>query len=585
MGEIFLSYARVDKERVSPLVEALQNASFSVWWDPEVAPGAEFDTTISKALDSAKVVIVVWTPASVESRWVRGEARVGADRGILVPVRYDGAQMPIDVRAIHTIDLDDWTGRQNDPTFQQLVQRLQVMINPTEEDKAAGLAPSEPKAPATSICVLPFVNMSGEAEQEYFSDGISEDIITDLSKVSALSVTARNTAFTYKGKSVSIPQVARQLNVSHVLEGSVRKAGNRVRITAQLIDGMTGNHIWAERFDREMSDIFDLQDEISEAIVEALRVRLMPEEKKAIENRGTNDVEAYNLYLMARQYSVTGNFGNAQRNETIVRLCQRAIDIDPNYAKAWALMASAQLSLRLHLRREGDGGLAAAERALELDQNLAEAHSAKATVLFSRGDYDGAIAEIDIALRLDPDSYEVHVAAARWNYAQHRIEEAIRHFEKAVSLMENDYWAAGMLLACFRTINDTERARIAAGITLERVEKAVAQDPGSGSAMSFGVAALVTLDQTDRALEWAERARLLDPDNLNMLYNIGCALIAINQFDAAMDMLEPGFQKLGIEALNWSKADPDLDPIRDHPRFIAMMEAQEKRLAEQAKSG
>jgi adenylate cyclase len=189
----------------------------------------------------------------------------------------------------------------------------------------AQAAPVRVEAPVgassrVGICVLPFVNMSGEAEQEYFSDGISEDIITDLSKVSALSVTARNTAFTFKGKAVDVPHVARQLKVSYVLEGSVRKAGARVRITAQLIDGVDGDHVWAERYDRDLSDIFALQDEISEAIVSALRVKLLPEEKQAIEARGTNNVEAYNLYLMARQYSVTGNFGNAHhRNRSELR--------------------------------------------------------------------------------------------------------------------------------------------------------------------------------------------------------------------------------------------------------------------------
>src|SRR6202043_4086797 len=152
------------------------------------------------------------------------------------------------------------------------------------------------------ICVLPFANMSDDSQQEYFSDGISEDIITDLSKVSALSVVARNTAFRFKGQSVDVRQVARQLKVSHVLEGSVRKAGGRVRITAQLVDGATGGHIWAERYDRDLDDIFALQDEISQAIVAALRLKLLPEEKKAIEQRGTASSEAYKLYLMARQY-------------------------------------------------------------------------------------------------------------------------------------------------------------------------------------------------------------------------------------------------------------------------------------------
>jgi TolB-like protein len=179
-----------------------------------------------------------------------------------------------------------------------------------------------------SICVLPFANMSKDEDQEYFADGISEDIITDLSKVSALAVVARNTAFTFKGKSVDVKQVARQIEVSHVLEGSVRKSGNKVRITAQLIDGATGNHLWAERYDRNLDDIFALQDEISEAIVSALRLNLLPEEKKAIESRGTNNAEAYDIFLRGRAFA--SQF-TAESFKRAAELFQRAVDLDPNW--------------------------------------------------------------------------------------------------------------------------------------------------------------------------------------------------------------------------------------------------------------
>jgi adenylate cyclase len=431
-----------------------------------------------------------------------------------------------------------------------------------------------------SICVLPFANMSGDPEQEYFSDGISEDIITDLSKVSALWVAARNTAFTFKGKHVDVPQVARQLKVSHVLEGSVRKAGGRVRITAQLVDGATGGHVWAERYDRDLSDIFALQDEISQAIVAALKLKLLPEEKKAIEHRGTTNPEAYKLYLMARQYSVTGNLGSARRNDAIIRLCRRAIEIDPNYARPWALMSVAQMSLRFHLGKEGDGGLASAERAITLDGNLAEAHSAKARVLMHDDRFDESLREIEIALRLDPESYDANNAAARWSYLQRRFDDATRYYEKAASIIDTDYMAAGMLISCYKAIGDHEGARAAARRALARIEKIVALEPDNGSAMGHAVGALATLGEAERAKEWAERALLLDPENTNLRYNLACSLVAdLHDFDAALDMLEPAFKVMRIEALNWLKTDPDLDPVRDHPRFKAMLAAAEARLA------
>ncbi len=428
-----------------------------------------------------------------------------------------------------------------------------------------------------AICVLPFVNMSGDSEQEYFSDGISEDIITDLSKVSALWVAARNTAFMFKGKHVDVPQVARQLKVSHVLEGSVRKAGGRVRITAQLIDS-SGGHIWAERYDRDLNDIFALQDEISQAICSALKLKLLPEEKKAIEKRGTNNLEAYNLYLMARQYNVTGTIGNLHRSEAIIRLCRHAVAIDPNYALAWALIATAQVRLR-HERAEGEGGLEAAERALAIDNNLAEAHAAKADYLKDNARYDEARVEVETALRLDPESYEVNYSAARFSYAIRKIPDAIRYFEKAASLMDSDFGSVGLLLSCYESIGDNDGAKRAAQRTLDRVEKVIATEPDNASAMGFAVGAHSTLGNVERARDWAKRAMLLNPDNKNMRYNFGCAYVRLGLIDEAFDLLEGVTAASGIEHINWTKRDSDLDPIREHPRYKAMIAAAEARLA------
>ena len=423
--------------------------------------------------------------------------------------------------------------------------------------------------------------MSGDPEQEYFSDGISEDIITDLSKVSALWVAARNTAFRFKGKHVDAPELARQLKVSHLLEGSVRKSGGRVRITAQLIDGTTGGHVWAERYDRDLNDIFALQDEISQAIVAALKLKLLPEEKRAIEQRGTTNPEAYKLYLMARQYNITGNFGNIRRSEAIMRLCGRAIEIDPNYARPWAMIAIAQNNLRFFFGRQGDDGLVAAERAIELDADLAEAHAAKSQVLRQNARYDDALRENEIALRLDPESYEVNLATGQLYYVLRRFDEAIIHYEKAATIADTDFRSAGMLGSCYNAIGDKEGARRAARRALERCEKIVAAEPDNGSAMGFAVGALAVLGEAERAKEWAERAILLDPDNANLRYNFACSLIVdLHDYDAALDLLGPRFETMPVEVLNWVRTDPDLDPIRDDPRFKAMLAATEARLAQ-----
>ena len=586
MADVFVSYARRDKARVAPLVAAIEAKGWTVWWDPDICPGQEFDRQIAAELKIATAVLVVWTLDSVESRWVRGEAREGAERGILVPVRFDRAEMPIDVRTFHTTDLDDWGEDPRSPQAQEVIRALGAMIARKSAARAAteisslARSASAPGPARVAICVLPFANMSGEPEQEYFSDGITEDIITDLSKVSALAVTSRNSAFVFKGKHVDVPKVARELKVDHVLEGSVRKAGERVRITAQLVDGSSNDHLWAERYDRDLNDIFALQDEISQAIVKALKLRLLPEEKQAIEQRGTNDVEAYNLYLMGRQLYVSGPEGNARRAAAIVRLCTRATEIDPGYARAWALMAHAQMILRQTVGRRGDDGLVAAERALVLDPNLPEAHAIKARILADSGRHDEASAEIDTALVQDAESYEVIRSAAYLSYRRQRLEDAIRYWEKATYLMETDINSPAMLMSCYVAVGNSEAARRSAQIALSRAEKAVAQDPSNGAVTAYSAYALATLGEAARAKERMNRALLIDPDDWSMRYNFACVLlIHLDEPDTALDVLGPVLENVAASFLSHIKVDPDFMRLRDNPRFKAMIAAAEARLA------
>jgi adenylate cyclase len=435
---------------------------------------------------------------------------------------------------------------------------------------AATPAAEQKPAPArrVAICVLPFINMSGDAEQEYFSDGISEDIITDLSKVSALSIVARNTAFNFKGQKIDVGELARQLNVTHVLEGSVRKSGSRVRINAQLIDGEAGDHVWADRYDRDLTDIFAIQDEISKAIVSALRLKLLPKEKKAIEHRGTSSVEAYNLYLMARQQWISGNDGDIRRDEVVVRISRQATEIDPNYAKAWALIALAQAEMRFRHSRQEDA-LASAERALELDPNLPEAHAVKARYLADEeGDYEEANRQIQTALRLDPDSWEVNKEAARLLNRRGKMREAIPYFEKAASLMESDYHSTGMLQTCYGALDDTDGVQRAAQMTLDRTQKVLAQDPCIGSALGFGAVSLAALGDSERAKEWIKRALLMDPDNLTMRWNLVCGLTRyLGDNDAALELLSSFVDRLPVPLVAYLRLDTDLDRMRDDPRF------------------
>jgi adenylate cyclase len=576
MSHVFISYARSTANQAQQVAEALRAQGFGVWRDDELPAHRAYADVIEERLQAAKAVVVIWSAEAVKSHWVRSEADKARAQDKLIQLTVDGTALPMPFDQIQCAELLGWTGDLETPGWRKVVASVADLVG---GDRSAATAPAA--APRKlSICVLPFANMSGDPEQEYFSDGISEDIITALSKVSALGVTARNTAFQFKGKNVDVPLVARQLNVSHALEGSVRKAGARVRITAQLIDGSSGEHAWAERYDRDLTDIFALQDEISEAIVKALKLKLLPQEKQAIERRGTDNVEAYDLYLMARSYYLTANVGDPRQQEAIERLSRRAVEIDPAYAQAWGLLAVGQYNLRRSFGRAGDGGEAALDRALALNSELAEARSLKAGMLDNAGRQEEAAAEIAVALRLDPESYEVNSRAADIRYRQGRLEEAVPYFEKATALLETDIRTPFMLISCYTALGDGENTRRIARIALARAEVAVAQDRSNGTAMVTGAGALAALGESDRAKDWMRRALLIDPDNLLMRYNFGCALAtSLGDPGAALDMLGPVLQRDTGWMVRAAPTDPDLAGLRDDPRFQAMIAAAEARLA------
>ncbi len=580
LARIFLSYARDDAEAAKQLAGCISAAGHDVWWDRHLHGGSRFAAEIDKALKDAEAVVVLWSPNSIESAWVQDEAAEGRDSARLVPVSLSSAKPPLGFRQFQTIELGSWDGRCAPDALEDLLDAIGrtcgIEARPGEAD-ASEKGSTAKKRP--SVCVLPFINMSGEPEQEYFSDGITEDIITDLSKVSALSVVARNTAFTFKGQTVDVKEVAKTLGVTYVLEGSVRKAGNRVRITAQMIDGAEGDHVWADRYDRDLEDIFAIQDEISKAIVDALKVKLLPEEKKAIEARGTSNVDAYNVYLMARQQWISGSFGDPRRDEGIVRLCQQATLLDPDYAQAWALMALAQAELRFWHARDEDP-LPAAERALSLDPKLAEAHCVKARYLEDEGRAEEAEQQIKTALKLNPDSWEANREAARMLFRHGHVREAIPFFEKAGSLVDSDWHNPMMVVGCYRSIGERETALDRAKVALERTERAISRDPTNSHALAAGANALGLLGDKQRAREWMQRALAFDPSNLSMRYNLACALVQdLDDHEAALEMLGPYFERVTSSTfIRHLEADPDLDPIRDNLQFKEMLATTKQRL-------
>lgn len=444
-------------------------------------------------------------------------------------------------------------------------------VPPAQPDRSLSVAPSLPKR--VTIAVLPFSNMSGDPEQEYFSDGITEDIITDLSKISGLHVVARNTAFTYKGKPINVQQAAQELGTRFVLEGSVRKAGSRVRVTGQLIDGKDGTHVWADRYDRELTDIFVIQDEITHAIVDQLKVKLLPEEKKALAATPTENVEAYTYYLRGRQFSHM-----CSKSYVLMarRMFSKASDLDPNYARAYAGIADCDSILHSWHHQTDisiDGILAMSAKALALDPNLAEAHASRGLALQFGGRHEEAITEFEHALALDPDLYEANYFYARFFFEQGAFQKAAEFFERAAQIRLDDYRSPVLLTAVYRSLGRPVDRERSARLGLERAERELNLHPENSGPAQLGALALAHLGEHDRAKEWAARTLAIDPDDLLAQYNIACVYSQLGDLDPAIDLLERVLPHRSAEQILWFKNDSDLDPIRSHPRYQKLLEA------------
>jgi adenylate cyclase len=442
---------------------------------------------------------------------------------------------------------------------------------PSPQRRGMGLAaqPSSPNRP--SIAVLPFANMSGDPEQEYFSDGITEDIITDLSKISGLFVVARNTTFTYKGRAVNVRQVSEDLNVRFILEGSVRKAASRVRITAQLVEGRDGGHLWADRYDRDLSDIFTIQDEITRTIVDQLKVKLLPEENRAIGVTPTESVEAYAYYLRGRQFL-------HRRSKTFLELARRmfvrATEIDPLYAKAYAGIADCDSFLRLHYGAKVsiEGILAMGAKALELKSDLAEAHASRGLAFSLLGQYPQAMYEFDEAIALNPNLFEAHYFCARACFTQGKLEDAANHYQLAADINPDDCQAMLVLVGVLRSLGRTQDMISAARKGVARAERELALHPENPRPAHLGAVALVELGELDRARDWAARAIAIDPDDVLTQYNGACFYSLVGDHDRAIDLLLAVLPRVDRQTKEWVKYDSDLNPLRTHSRFAKVLE-------------
>jgi TolB-like protein/Flp pilus assembly protein TadD len=424
---------------------------------------------------------------------------------------------------------------------------------------------------AKSIAVLPFVNMSNDAENEYFSDGIAEEIINALTRIEALRVASRTSSFAFKGKNEDIGEIGRKLKVATVLEGSVRKAGSRLRVTAQLVSVADGNNLWSDRYDRQLEDVFAIQDEIAGNIVRALRVVLSEGEKQAIAKPApTENVEAYDYYLRGRQF-----FHQFRRTgiQFARRMFERAIEVDPGFALAYTGIADSCSFLYMYW----DGSKAnleaadqASRKALELGPEVAEAHASRGFAHTLRREYAEARRQFETAIRLNPKLYEAHYLFARACFQEGKVEEAVRHYQDASRVRPEDYQALLLMQSPLNSLGRHEEAKAVLRRGLQVAEKHLELNPDDARALYLSAGALVQLDERERALEWARRARAIDPQDSGLLYNVACVYSLAGLKDDALGCLDTAIQN-GFGHREWVENDSDLDPLRGDPRFQALL--------------
>jgi TolB-like protein/tetratricopeptide (TPR) repeat protein len=633
----FLSYARADQAQATKLARALEKAGLDVWWDALIEGGAAFAKSIEAALESCNAVVVVWSKTSAESDWVLDEAGKGRDLRKLVPVSLDGTLPPLGFRQYHSIDLSSWQGNPGAAEISAIVRGIttagsQVVHPPQRETGvpiasrtltrrglliaaagtafagAAGLVAWQQglfrrrlAATGNSVAVLPFTNLSGDQSQAYFSDGLSEELRATLARNAKLLVMAQASSAAFRDHKEDAVTIADKLGVAYLLDGSVRRSGDVVRVAADLIDGSTGFSRWSQTFDRAMDDIFAVQSEIANTVADALVTEVTPEGGAGngalpAALGGTNNVAAYDAYLRGRElYNLSVD--EASERAALAQF-DVAIAADPNYAAAHAARARSLTTIANQYGRVGqlaglyDAAVAAAERAITIAPDLADAYSTLAFTLF-QGRLDARAARAPFersrelgageatvmsryaqysartgrmreaaeamkrALQLDPLNPLIHRAAGTIKYAARDYEAAIPPLREALELnprMSVAHAAIGDALLMLGRLDEARTAYAAEPSEYLRLTgEAILEHRLGNAAAAHALMTKLVADRGDQ-----------------VLYQQAQILAQLGELDASIGRLQRA-REVGDSGLIYARNDPFLDPLRKDPRFAKLL--------------
>ncbi|HSG33344.1 MAG TPA: TIR domain-containing protein [Sphingomonadaceae bacterium] len=623
---IFVSYNHADRKVAAKVVELLEVSGFSVWWDDHIEPGERFQHITEQALENAPAIVVLWSKNSVPSPWVQDEATRGRERQCLVPVSIDGSHPPLGFRQFQYISLPLSKMRPGTSEAEQLVRRVSTMAardnaRPMRRKPAfafdrrmvllgggaitalglgaiawrGGMSGSKPAD--GSLAVLPFANISGDAEQDYFAEGLSEELRATLSLNRQLSVAAKTSSNSFRGRSASAPEISRKLGVRYLLDGTVRRSSEIVRVTAQLIDGESGFEEWSDRFERPMADIFEVQSEISYLVADALVSRLSESGSgEFMRIGGTSNPAAYDAYLLGS--ATYASAVDEESDRKALAQFDRAIGLDPDYAAAHAARSRSltfianNYLMGSELSDYYDRSIDAARKAIQLAPGLAEAQAALGYTLFRgrldvaaatdpyersfelgfgdadilsgyanfagrTGDFESARKAIARAKQLDPLNPAVFRDAGVIEYGARNFDAAIAEFRSALALNPG-------LSGVHHILGDIAYVRG----DIEAARESYTREPWL-LGRTTGIAQIANR-QGDREAAEEALARVIGEFGENSLYQQAQIQAQRGETDLALSLLERAYT-IGDAGMVQSRNDPMLDPLRNLPRFAEML--------------
>ena len=585
-ADVFISYSREDKERVLELAAQLREAGVSLWIDQGGIDGAAmWGEAIVHAIENAKVMLLMVTQASVRSHNVAKEVVLTSERkGHILPVLLEPTTIPPSLKyplaGIQQIEYFQGDPDQNLQAILRSLQKVGVNLAAAQGSGAAGAdgragrsgaaTAGEPVGEPGALAVLPFDNISADPEADYFSDGLTEELIARLSLVSEIELVSRWASMQYKGRRQDIRAIGNELGARYIVGGSVRRFQDSVRITVQLVDVDTNRQLWGNTYKGKLDDIFDIQEQVAQQIVEALKLKLSFSEQVSLTKRQTVNVQAYDLYLRGQDYL----YRMTKRSvEYSIQLFEKAIELDPRYAAAYAGASSAYGQMYQWFSRQERFREKAQElsfKALMYDANLPEAYRAMGLSYFLWGKFDEAAASSRKAIEIDPGDFIAYWTLGRIFFSQGDLARSLDLFRKVIEIKPGFYAAYLDVEQTCRSLGRTAEAAEASRQVLELLPNYLLQNPDDSRARMVFAIALATAGRRDEAIREGDQALELSPGDPVMLYNGACLYSQLGDLDRAIAALEQAITS-GYWNLGWMQHDPDLDPLRADPRFVELM--------------